>query len=133
VKSVVKIHLTPNCPSYIIYIKLTESHKQKSRKQDMADTRIKQHHHPKASPLLLFPCALPPLCPCALVLLVPQWLCGRQSIMQNKANFKMGKMTISTAAPKAYANKQRTMNNEPYPKQTQTNPIQAQNSSPARP
>jgi len=54
---------------------------------------------------------------------VPQWLCGRQLIMQNKANFKMGKMTISTATLKAYANKQRTMNNECYSKQTQSNPI----------
>jgi len=43
--------------------------------------------------------------------------------MQNKANVKMGKMTISTATLKAYANKQRTMSNEPYSKQTQSNPI----------
>jgi hypothetical protein len=35
----------------------------------------------------------------------------------------MGKMTISTATLKAYANKQRTMNNERYSKQTQSNPI----------
>jgi hypothetical protein len=43
--------------------------------------------------------------------------------MQNKANFKMGNMTISTATPKAYANEQRTMSNERYSKQSQTNPI----------
>jgi hypothetical protein len=43
--------------------------------------------------------------------------------MQNKPNVKMGKMTISTATIKAYANKQRTMNNEHYPKQTQSKPI----------
>jgi hypothetical protein len=43
--------------------------------------------------------------------------------MQNKANFKMGNIDISTARAKAYANKQRTMNNERYPKQTQSNPI----------
>jgi hypothetical protein len=43
--------------------------------------------------------------------------------MQNKANVKMGKMTISTATIKAYANKQRAMNNEHYSKQTQSNPI----------
>jgi hypothetical protein len=42
--------------------------------------------------------------------------------MQNKANVKMGKMTISTATTKAYAKKQRTMTNEYYSKQTQTNP-----------
>ncbi len=35
----------------------------------------------------------------------------------------MGKMTISTTTPKAYANKQRTMNNEHYSKQTQSKPI----------
>jgi hypothetical protein len=43
--------------------------------------------------------------------------------MQNKPNFKMGKMTISTARTKAYAKKQRTMNNEHDSKQTQSNPI----------
>jgi len=35
----------------------------------------------------------------------------------------MGKMNISTAKRKAYAKEQRTMNNECYPKQTQSNPI----------
>jgi len=43
--------------------------------------------------------------------------------MQNKANVKMGKMTISTATIKAYANEQRAMNNKRYSKQTQSNPI----------
>ena len=43
--------------------------------------------------------------------------------MQNKANVKMGKMSISIVATKAYANKQRTMSNEPYSKQTQSKPI----------
>ena len=43
--------------------------------------------------------------------------------MQNKANVKMGKMTISTARTKAYAKEQRTMNNERYSKQTQSKPI----------
>jgi hypothetical protein len=43
--------------------------------------------------------------------------------MQNKPNFKMGNITTSTAKTKAYANKQRTINNEHYPKQTQSNPI----------
>jgi hypothetical protein len=42
---------------------------------------------------------------------------------QNKANVKMGKMAISTATIKAYANKQRAMNNERYSKQTQSKPI----------
>jgi hypothetical protein len=36
---------------------------------------------------------------------------------------KMGKMTISTTTTKAYANEQRTMINERYSKQTQSNPI----------
>jgi hypothetical protein len=35
----------------------------------------------------------------------------------------MGKITISTATLKAYANEQRTMNNERYSKQTQSKPI----------
>jgi hypothetical protein len=56
-----------------------------------------------------------------------------ESIMQNKANFKMGNINISTARTNAYAKEQRTMNTEHYPKQTQSNPIPAQNSSSARP
>ncbi len=59
----------------------------------------------------------PSLCPFA------SCLCGRHSIMQNKANVKMGNINISTAKTKAYANEQRTINNERYPKQSQTNPI----------
>jgi hypothetical protein len=43
--------------------------------------------------------------------------------MQNKANFKMGNINISIAITKAYANEQRTMNNECYSKQSQTKPI----------
>ncbi len=43
-------------------------------------------------------------------------------IAQNKANVKMGNITISAATTKAYANKQRTMSNERYSKQTQSNP-----------
>jgi len=43
--------------------------------------------------------------------------------LQNKPNFKMGNINISTARTKAYANKQRTMSNERYSKQTQSNPI----------
>ena len=35
----------------------------------------------------------------------------------------MGNINISIARTKAYANEQRTMNNERYPKQTQSNPI----------
>jgi len=45
------------------------------------------------------------------------------SIMQNKPNFKMGNINISTATPKTYANKQRTMSNKRHSKQTQSNPI----------
>ena len=44
-------------------------------------------------------------------------------IAQNKPNVKMGKMTISPATTKPYLNEQRTINNERYPKQTQSNPI----------
>jgi len=54
---------------------------------------------------------------------VPPWLCGYESIMQNKANVKMGNVNISTARTRAYANKQRTMSNERHSKQTQSNPI----------
>jgi len=43
--------------------------------------------------------------------------------LQNKANFKMGNINISTARPKAYANEQQTMSTERYQKQTQSNPI----------
>jgi len=63
----------------------------------------------------------------------PWGLSGYKSIMQNKANFKMGNINISTARTNAYAKEQRTMNTEHYPKQTQSNPIPAQNSSSARP
>jgi hypothetical protein len=88
-----------------------------------------QAYYP-AYPALLAACALVsyPLCsyalvPCALLPFVPLCLGGHQSIMQNKANVKMGNINISTAKIKAYANKQRTMNNERYSKQTQSNPI----------
>jgi hypothetical protein len=59
----------------------------------------------------------------ALLLCVLCELCGCNSIMQNKANVKMGNINISTATLKTYANKQRTMSNERYSKQTQTKPI----------
>jgi hypothetical protein len=42
--------------------------------------------------------------------------------LQNKPNFKMGKLAISTARTKAYAKEQRTMSNRHYEKQTQSNP-----------
>jgi len=45
------------------------------------------------------------------------------SILQNKANVKMGNINISPAQTKAYAKEQRTMSNERHPKQTQSNPI----------
>jgi hypothetical protein len=54
---------------------------------------------------------------------VPPWLCGHESIMQNKPNFKMGNINISTSMITAYAKKQRTMNTKRYSKQTQSNPI----------
>jgi len=50
------------------------------------------------------------------------FLSGYKSIMQNKPNFKMGKMTISPATTKPYLNEQQTMNNERCSKQTQSNP-----------
>ena len=50
-----------------------------------------------------------------------------QKTNPNKPNFKIGKMTISTAIIKAYANQQRTMTNERLFK---TNPIEP--NSPAR-
>jgi len=37
---------------------------------------------------------------------VPSCLSGYKSIMQNKANFKMGNINISTARTNAYANEQ---------------------------
>jgi hypothetical protein len=46
-----------------------------------------------------------------------------QTIMQNEPNFKMGKMPVSTVAPKPYPDKQRTINDEHHPKRTQSNPI----------
>jgi hypothetical protein len=61
--------------------------------------------------------------PLSLCSFVSQWLCGYKSIMQNKPNVKMGKMTISTARTKAYAKEQRTMSNERYSKQSQSNPM----------
>jgi len=90
----------------------------------MPDRQIKTHHHQaKPSSLPLFPCALPLLCPCALGAFVPSCLSGYESIMQNKPNVKMGNMNVSTATTKTYAKEQRTMSNEQYPKQTQSNPI----------
>jgi hypothetical protein len=43
--------------------------------------------------------------------------------MQNKAKVKMGNINISIVKTKAYAEEQRTMNNERCSKQTQSNPI----------
>jgi len=44
-------------------------------------------------------------------------------IAQNKPNVKVGNINISTVRTKAYANEQRTMNNERYSKQSQSKPI----------
>jgi len=46
--------------------------------------------------------------------------------MQNKANVKIGKMSISIVTKKDYDNEQGTINNERYSKQTQTKPISKQ-------
>ncbi len=80
----------------------------------MADRKIKGQPH-TAGRFLRFPLLLGPF--------VPQCLCGRQSITQNKPKCKIGKMTISIVTTKAYANEQRTMNSERYSKQSQSNPI----------
>jgi len=45
--------------------------------------------------------------------------------MQNKPNFKIGKMNISIATIRDYDKEQRTINNERYSKQTQSKPIKA--------
>jgi hypothetical protein len=42
--------------------------------------------------------------------------------MQNKPNFKMGNINISTATTKSYLNEQQTMNTKRYPKQSQFKP-----------
>jgi len=48
---------------------------------------------------------------------------NRPLFSQNKANFKIGKMTISTVATRPYPNEQRTISNGRLSKQTQSNPI----------
>ncbi len=64
--------------------------------------------------------------------ILPSFPALYESIMQNKPNVKIGKINISTAIIKTYATEQRTMNNEHYPKQTQSNPIpNAQTAYPA--
>ena len=69
-----------------------------------------------------------PSCLCVLVaktrtLQLSSALYKSPCFLQNKANFKMGNINISTARTKAYAHEQQTMDNERYPKQTQSNPI----------
>jgi len=80
----------------------------------MADKRIERQHHPAGSFLKS---------PLSLYFLAPLCLSGYKSIMQNKPNFTMGNINISTARTKAYAKEQRTMSNKRYSKQTQSNPI----------
>lgn len=46
-----------------------------------------------------------------------------QTIMQNEPNFKMGKMTVSTVAPRRYPDEQPTIASEHCSERTQTNPI----------
>jgi len=152
-------------PEYNIYqTNITESHKQKNRKQNMADTKIKPQHHPAKSflksPLSLYflaPSCLSGQTPRSTLVETPLqihlFFAKRTQFLQQqkrlnllrskglrkqtapphsrkrtqtnpiKPNFKMGNLTISAAQLKAYANKQRTMNNERYSKQTQSNPI----------
>jgi hypothetical protein len=80
----------------------------------MPDRKIKRQRHPAKS----FSKS-----PLSLYFLAPSCLSGYKSIMQNKPNFKMGKIDTSTATLKSYANEHRTMSNERYQKQTQSNPI----------
>jgi hypothetical protein len=51
------------------------------------------------------------------------WLCGYESIMQNKANFSKPKMVVTLVITMTNNNEQRTTN---YSKQTQTKPISIQ-------
>ena len=86
----------------------------------MADTKIKpQHRQPKASPLLLFPCGLPLLCPCALGVLVALWLAVN---FAKQTQFQNGQNDHKYSKHKGLC--QRTTNNE---QQTlfKTNPIKA--------
>jgi len=62
------------------------------------------------------------LLPPAGALHVSRLLYKSPCFLQNKANFKMGKMTISPATTKPYLNEQRTMNSERHPKQSQFKP-----------
>ncbi len=102
----------------------------------MADRKTKPNHYPAKScfRFRLSACLFVPFClsgqdPCSTLVETPLQI---HLFLQNKANVKMGKMTISTATLKAYAKKQRTMNTKRYPKQTQSNPISnAQPSCPA--
>ena len=48
---------------------------------------------------------------------------NRSCFMQNKANVKIGKMSISIARIKDYDKKQRRISSKRYSKQTQTKPI----------
>jgi len=92
----------------------------------MPDRKIKRQRHPDRTRENSLPttiCAHLRQSGQSVVLFVPYCLCGYRSIMQNKPNFKMGKIDTSTATLKSYANKHRTMSNERYQKQTQSNPI----------
>jgi len=60
-------------------------------------------------------------------LFVPQCLCGYQSIMQNKPNFRNAQIVVNLVKTRNYNNEQRTMN---YSKQTQSNPIYGEQTRP---
>jgi len=117
----------------------------------MADTKIKPQHHPAKSflksPLSLY--FLAPSCLSGYKSIMqnePNFLKAKTNATPfaakvyqskpplatrrkrtqsnpNEPNVKIGNINISTAGTKAYANKQRTTNNERHPKQTQSNPI----------
>jgi len=90
-----------------------------------ANSWLIHSHRPKTPYLPIlpsWPLVLLPLIPSAFPPFVSLCLSGYAPIMQNKPNFKMGNINISTARTKAYAKEQRTMNNEHYRKQTQSNP-----------
>jgi len=64
------------------------------------------------------------------VSLVPSCLGGYKSIMQNKANVKMGNINISIAKTKAYANESASGGNNEQRTISKTNPIKPNSPAP---
>ena len=89
----------------------------------MPDTKIKPQHHPAKSFLKS---------PLSLYFLVPSCLSGYESILQNKPNFKMGNINISTARTKAYAKESASGGNNEQRTLFKTNPIKPNSSRRSR-